>query len=203
MPSGNAHQELMQNLTLPVLCGQLALIALPIVCGLAWAVVQAIAEETADAGKKWNEKRQSLERPDQPPDVRTLAKNITSRRRRIRILAAECLGNVKHSAAVPVLLKAIERYDRDAIFVEAAVKSLMKLGDVRCLPTVRRLSHDRNLSLMTAARQTVAAIEPKIVLLRASAAPTVTNRSQLLRPHCHAGESEPAELLRVAVQEAS
>lgn len=203
MPTGNVHQDFMQNFTLPVMCGQFLLIALPIAGGLAWAIVQAVVEETADTGKKWNEKRLSLERADQPDHVRRLAKNITSRRRGTRMLSAECLGETGSPTAVPVLLQAIERYERDAHFVETAVKALMRLGDVRSLPTLHRLTHDRNLALMTAARQAVAVIEPRVVLLRASAAPPQVRRSELLRPLQHTGATEPNEMLRVALQEAS
>lgn len=196
---GHSPDDMLRNLSLPMLCGQFALLALPIVCGLAWAVVQAVCEETADAGKKWREKRRSLERPDQPLNVQQLAQNITSLRRGIRLLSAECLGEIGNQAAVPVLLQAIERYERDAHFVEIAVKSLTRLGDVRALPTLRRLTHDRNLALMTAARYAIASIEPKVVLLRASSAPAVPYRQELLRPLVYAGSTKPQELLRVSV----
>ncbi|GEM_PF-2979888 len=198
MPTGHSPDEILKNLSLPMLCGQFALLGVPIVCGLAWAVVQAVCEEMADAGKKWREKRRSLERPDQPLNIRNLAQNITSYRRGIRLLSAECLGESNNPAAVPVLLQAIERYDRDAHFVEIAVKSLTRLGDERALPTLRRLTHDRNLALMMAARYAIASIEPKVVLLRASSAPVVPHRQELLRPLVHMGNTEPQELLRVA-----
>ncbi len=197
MPTGTPD-EMLRNLSLPMLCGQFALIALPIACGLAWAVVQAVCEETADAGKKWREKRRSLGRPDQPLPIQELAQNVTSLRRGVRLLAAECLGESGNPAAVPVLLQAIERFERDAHFVEIAVKSLTQLGDIRALPTLRHLTHDRNLALMTAAKYAIASIEPKVVLLRASSAPAVSMRQELLRPISHSGKTEPKELLRVA-----
>ena len=199
MPTGHAPDEILRKLSLPMICGQFALIALPIACGLAWAVVQAVCEETADAGKKWRERRRSLQRPDQPLPIQQLAQNVTSHRRGIRLLAAECLGEGGNLAAVPVLLQAIERYERDAHFVEIAVKSLTCLGDERALPTLRRLTHDRNHALMTAAKHAVALIEPKTVLLRASSAPRVVVRQELLRPVAHTGTTEPQELLRVSV----
>ena len=193
MPTGHTPDEILKNLSLPIV-----LLTLPIVCGLAWAVVQAVCEETADAGKKWREKRRSLERADQPHNIRQLAQNITSCRRGIRLLSAECLGEIGNAAAVPVLLQAIERYERDAHFVEVAVKSLTHLGDERALPTLRRLTHDRNLALMTAARYAIASIEPKVVLLRASSAPVVVHHQELLRPLAHAGSTKPQEMLRVS-----
>jgi HEAT repeat protein len=161
MPTGHSPDEMLRNLSLPMLCGQFALLALPIVCGLA-------------------------------------SQNITSYRRGLRLLSAECLGDSGNPTAVPVLLQAIERYERDAHFVEIAVKSLTRLGDVRALPTLRRLTHDRNLALMTAARYAIASIEPKVVLLRASSAPSFPHHQELLRPLVHTGSTEPEELLRVS-----
>ena len=78
--------------------------------------------------------------------------------------------------AVPALIRAAERYKKDALLLQAIAEALAALKDPRGLQTLRRLSHGHNASLMLTARQAVSDLEERAVLLRSAEKESVPNR---------------------------
>src|SRR5262249_18046066 len=125
---------------------------------------------------------------------------LISRRRANRLEAVAILEMLNDRSAVPALLRALERYPKDAPFQQAVVKVLAQLDDPRALPALRALTHDRNYALMQAAREAIAVIAPKAELLRGASVPGSAART-LLRPVPRAVARESQHLLRPLVAE--
>ncbi|HZP81685.1 MAG TPA: HEAT repeat domain-containing protein [Chthonomonadaceae bacterium] len=167
-----------------------------------WLVVTALLEEAAGPVCRWWKAHSAFADAEQTPCVRKCAERLASRRSATRIEAVRILGLLDDPTAVPALTRALERYDKDARFLEAAIPVLAQLGDARALPALRRLTTDHSYAVMQAARQAIAAIEPKSVLLRSSASPA-TISDTLLRPvSTSAPPAEPYILLRPGVSSA-
>ncbi len=113
-------------------------------------------------------------RPSQQALVaRFCSRCLQSRRREDRLYAVEVLSKLGKCAA-PILIGALHRFNNDPFLLERVARALGGLRDPRALPALRRLTANRNLSLMRAARDAVAAIEPHSVYLRSAAAPAAS-----------------------------
>lgn len=155
-------------------------------------VVGAILTEMAGPVTRWLQARSGFGDPEQSTAVRAYALKLGSSKRKARLTSIQRLGDLNDYTAVPALLKVIDKYSTDGPLMETVVVVLGKLADERALPGLHRLSHGRHQSLMEAARDAVAAIEPKSILLR----PAVDKNEHLLRSSNSAGEADSALLLR-------
>ncbi len=177
------------HLGLPFIEG-LFLILMGVLC-----VVAVILDEASAPLKEWVRARWGLADPGQTVHVRRYAVRLTSRRRAIRLEAAERLGDLNDTSAVPALLRAVERYRDDGPFLEVVVQSLGRLRDPRALPALRTLSSGRHRALMERARAALAQIEPQATLLRGAESPPARAEG-LLRPASPGDSTEPERLLR-------
>jgi hypothetical protein len=85
--------------------------------------------------------------------------------------AVQILRQLNDPTALPALLKALERYNRDVPFAILVAETLGRFGDTRALSTLRPLTTGRDYRLMQTARQATQIIEAKSVLLRPSHEP--------------------------------
>lgn len=168
-----------------------------------WIVVTALLEEAASPARRWWKAHSAFADAEQTPSVRKCAERLASRRSAVRQEAVRVLGMLNDPTAVPALARALERYDKDTRFLEAAIEVLAQFGDARALPALRRLTTDHSYSVMQAARQAIAAIEPKSVLLRSSASPATTSKVLLRPASASAPPTEPQTLLRPGVSPTS
>jgi HEAT repeat protein len=171
--------------------------AIMVIVAAVWEFVTAVIEEVSGPFKRWMQVRLGLVDPEQSPAVRKWALKLTSRRRPARVEAAERIGHLNDRSAVPSLLRAVARYKDDGPFLEVVVHSLTQLGDERALSTLRRLSSGRHQSLMQAARNAVASIEPGVTLLRNADGPRAAAQG-LLRPVSAEKATFPSQLLRAS-----
>jgi HEAT repeat protein len=109
--------------------------------------------------------------------------------------AVQILGQLNDPTAVPALIKALERYNRDVPFAILVTRILSRLGDARALSALRPLTTGRDYRLMQAAREATQIIEARIVLLRPSHEPT-PQEIVLLRATRTEVHIEPELLLR-------
>ena len=162
--------------------------------GIAVAYVTGVFfSEVLAPVRQWVGRRTGLADAGQSAAVHAYAVRLASRSRATRLKAVRRLGDLNDRTAVPALMKAARRYDADGPLLEAVVRALSKLGDVRALPLLRELSQGRHMTLMQEARAAVSAIEPRTILLRpSSGSEDVSDRlvraiepstaEQLLRP---------------------
>jgi hypothetical protein len=140
-----------------------------LVAGGILVVISAFVTELGGPfARWWAERRNPFWDVEQSAAVRRWALRLNSRRSKVRMEAVERLGDLRDRTAVPALVRAVERYRTDARLLEVLVGVLRRLGDERAIPALRSLTSGRHLSLMQAAREAVAELEPKSVLLRAA-----------------------------------
>lgn len=129
--------------------------------------------------------------------VQVCAQRLSSSHREDRQEAARLLGELNDRAAVPALIRALDRNLDDLSFRITVIHSLAYLGDERALPALRRLTTGHTYSLMEAARKAVSVIEQQSVLLRAGSAPSA-RANELLRPASGSPTAPPRQLLRAS-----
>src|SRR5687768_6268571 len=127
-----------------------------------------VTELGGPVARWWAERRNPFWDAEQSAAVRRWTLRLASRRLKVRMEALERLGDLGDRTAVPALVGAVERYSSDGRFLEAAVGVLRRLGDERAIPALRGLTTGRHYTLMAAAREAVAELEPRSSLLRAA-----------------------------------
>jgi hypothetical protein len=139
------------------------LLLLAIVVGvLGWAML----EEMALARSRKISRRHAFADHHQTDPVCLCTRRLGSVRRANRLDAVLILRQLNDPTAVPALLKALERYDRDVPFVMEVVETLAHIGDTRAVPALRALTVGRHYNLMRNARLATQTIEAKSILLR-------------------------------------
>ena len=136
------------------------------VVGAVGIVIAAMVAELGGPVARWLAERNGFVDREQSPLVRRVAVRLGSRRQKERLQAVDLLRDLGDASAVPALIRAIQRYRDDPRLLESIVIALDALGDPRAVPAIRPLSHGRNQSLMAAARNALATLQPGGSLLR-------------------------------------
>jgi len=105
------------------------------------------------------------------------------------------LNELNDPTAVPALLKALRRYNRDVPFVIEVIETLGRLGDSRAVPALQPFTSGRHYGLMHSARQAAESIQAKSVLLRPSGIPRAGVAALLMSAQPDA-QTETTALLR-------
>ena len=169
-------------------------VAAILICALFIVISAFVTELSGPVSRWWAVRWNPFWDAGQSAAVRRWALRLSSRRRSVRVEAVERLTHLGDATAVPALVKAVEWYAPDVRFMELAVQALRQMGDERAIPALRRLTSGRHYALMAAAREAVAELEPRSVLLRA--ADSAGSRF-LLRPSLEKKDDDCARLLRV------
>jgi HEAT repeat protein len=161
-------------------------------------VGRALWEETASIEERRTTRCHAFADRRQSRSVHACTRRLSSMRRAGRLEAVHILRQLNDPTAVPALIKALARYNRDVPFVIAVIQTLSQLGDTRAVPALRPFTTDRHYDLMRVARQATQAIEAKSVLLRPSGEPG-TAYMALLRAAQPDAPSETITLLRAGM----
>jgi hypothetical protein len=145
--------------------------ALLILAAVVGIVGWALLEEAALVRRRKSSRRHAFSDHRQSFAVCQCTRRLTSVRRSSRLEAVMILRQLNDPTAVPALLKALDRYNRDVPFAITVIETLGEFGDPRAVPVLHALTAGRHYGLMRAARQTTEAIEAKSALLRSSSEP--------------------------------
>src|SRR2546421_12955994 len=96
-------------------------------CVVLYCLGVLLAELYTPVGE-WLARRTGLADSGQSAPVYRCAIRLASRKRSQRMRALELLRDLNDPTSVPLLLRIIHRYDRDAEFVERAVRALTNLS---------------------------------------------------------------------------
>lgn len=122
-------------------------------------IFSAIGEEMAGPVGKFFARFRWTYDSGQSVYVRRAISGLASSRITQRMRAIRLLGEMRDSSAVPVLLRAGERFRSEPKLLAEIVTALEPVADRRALPLLRNLSSGKNASLMLAARTLASRIQ--------------------------------------------